>query len=192
MVRTDNVTMEDAVVIAMADFWPEVTDENLAPNHCILAARVAVEVGRYFGVPITARSTKVAAFNPTAREWIGKPLAEWPKEAHSVGIAGAGMHGPGWDGHVIAESEHWVIDLATGQFSRPKKQLDIPETLVVRKEDGASPDRMLTVVLDNDCQIAYLPHDDLGWQDAPDWKNRANWTAEVGALIRLIKEAMHA
>lgn len=186
------VTMEDAVVTAMADFWPEVAAENLPPTHCILAARVAVEIGAYFGVPITARSVKAAAFNKVALDWIGKPLKDWPKEAWSVGVEGVGNHGLGYDGHVIAESEHWIIDLSVGQFARPKHQLDIPETLVVRKDDTATADRMLTVLTESGCQVTYLPYDDTAWMRAPDWYKRANWTAEVGAMIRLVKEAMRA
>lgn len=179
------------MVIALAELWPEVTDKNLAPNHCILAARVAVEVGTYFGVPITARSTKVAVFNKVARDWIGKPMKDWPEEAWSVGIGGKGVEGPGYNGHVITESEHWIIDLATGQFTRPTKQLDIGPTLVVRKDPDTTPESMLTVIV-NDCQVSYLPDDDESWKRAPDWKNRMNWTAETGAMIRLMKELMLA
>lgn len=177
---------EDQLIRLMAQEWPEIA-EGLKPNHCIIAARVAVEVGRYFGIPIEARAVDAIAYNKSGGEMMtrGVPLDEWPEEAWSVGIV-KGIPGPGYDGHVIAESPRFILDLAAGQFNRPWRALDCPGPIVIEKPEEYDP--AVVKATRGDTTIVY--RSEVGgrrFMGAPDWRNELNFGVEAAALIRVLR-----
>lgn len=178
---------EALIMRSMVDIWPDIA-VGMMPNHCILGARVAVEVGRYFGVPITERSTDTLVANALAWKLIGEavPVEEWPDEAWTIGVNHESP-GNGYPGHVIAESEHFVIDLSAAQFARTKKGIK-GEALLAPKLDGFDWSASLVISsADDGTVIVYKPMTDTTYKTAPDWRNRLNWGTEASALIRLMK-----
>jgi hypothetical protein len=179
---------EDELVDWMAKLWPTVTD-GLLPNHCILAARVAVEVGRYFGVPITERAVKVAVFNAKADALAkaGVPTADWPDDAWSVGVGPDDVRSSmssGYNGHVIAESESYVLDLSAGQFNRPTRDLVVTGPMVLPR--GPDPAECWVYGDERGQVLIYEPIPDRGYRDSPDWRDPSNWRDRAGRLIRTI------
>jgi hypothetical protein len=183
---------ETEVVKWLVEFWPVVTRPGLRPNHCILASRVAVEVGRYFGIPITERSTRCLVANARAWELLNQqiPVSEWPDDAWSVGVDPDDdrNRGTGYPGHVIAESEHYLIDLSAAQFSRPKRGLEFGPMFLPRPEMDT--EYWTYADSENGTVIVYSPQADRRYRNAPDWREETNWKPEAAALIRLIRNRM--
>jgi hypothetical protein len=182
---------ETQVVEWLAELWPVVTAEGLKANHCILAARVAVEVGTYFGVPITERAACCLVANTKGWRLIlaEVPVADWPDDAWSLGIdprdpRNDGLNG--YAGHVIAESAHYLLDLSAAQFNRPERGLVIDEPMILPRPDPPDTTETWTYGGPNGTVMVYAPLADRRYRRAPDWRDEANWKPECAALIRMI------
>lgn len=95
-------------------------------NHCILAARVATEVGAYFGQLWSALPVDILLFNRRGLELAGEgvPVAQWPPDAWSVGCA-CDADPERFSGHMIVAGTEHLMDLSAGQFARPERDIDI-------------------------------------------------------------------
>lgn len=183
---------ESTLIYAMASGWPEIA-AGLKPNHCIIAARVAVEVGRYFGVPITPRAVDAIAFNGKGYELFqrGVPATEWPSEAWSVAAVRDDRDGyersphSGYDGHVIVESPRYIVDLSAEQFHRPGRTLDVGSPIVIEKPETYDPTTV--IARHGETTVIYIAEDGQRFATAPDWRNRLNYGVEAAAMIKFLQ-----
>jgi hypothetical protein len=170
----------------IAVLWPDLIAPGLGVNHCILAARVLVEVGAYFGFDWRAQAVDVVVANQAAWELIQTdvPVSEWPEEAWSTGCHhDLDLPGRGYNGHVVVLGDHLIMDMAAKQFSRPHRGL-VVDGPIVGTTDGFEHGAVFT---DDETVVIYRPRDSLAYRDAPDW--RTNYRIETAALIRALRAA---
>jgi hypothetical protein len=163
--------------------------ESFRPDSCIATTRVTIDVLAYFGYTGQPLAVKTAVFNQHAWRLLhaGVPVSEWPPEAHSIGIGGAGQHRPGrWDGHLVAVTTTHMIDGSLDQMSRPARGIILPGPGVFEipaGRRGASPGT-LTFRRGDGTVIMYEPiPDDL-------WRRSVNWSAKTPDIRRAIGTAI--
>jgi len=181
-----------AVLFALHDAWPEVwPHEPYTKGACILATRTAIEVGRYFGVTLTAQPLSVVVLNPAAKAEYAqqRPIDEWPPEAWSVGTHCTDtVTATGWEGHLIVVGDGMMADLTAGQFDRPEKGIRCaPWVMPVPTqpppwgfEFGEAPST----------QMVMLPCEARAYRQSPDW--RTNYRDLAAATIRRIRPVLEA
>jgi hypothetical protein len=177
-----------ALLLALKDLWPEFTPD-FNPNHCILATKVAIEVGRYFGVNFEPMPVSIAAFNQVGWEQFsqGIEVKDWPPEAWSVGVHSAdtwNQEGNRWDGHLIISGSGVLADLNADQLSRPERGITIENWVALRpdtpppwnhtQEDGTH------LVLSSTQATLY--------RQAKDWKT--NYKPVTGEAIRILRKRL--
>jgi hypothetical protein len=175
---------------------PLLEEELGRKDLCILAARVAMETAKYFGIEAQAVPVKVIAYNAAFAKRIeeGKahePYATWEDGSWSVGIGwGKGPEPKRWDGHLIvvaAEGDGEIFgDYSIQQAERPEHKILTGPGIVGPFEGGiwkVGDDESETVV--EYCRI----QDDC-WKHAPDWKNEGRRRPLVGKLIRILREQL--
>ncbi len=104
--------------------------ERFAKACCLNATRVLIEVFRDFGIPARAMVVRCVAANA---EFIASvPVgAQTPEGAWAVdsGLPN-GVSGTDWNGHVVVFVRGVLVDLSTGNFSRPAKGIHVPDGYV--------------------------------------------------------------
>ena len=175
-----------ATLLALQEVWPDFA-EDLQPNHCILVTRVAIEVGRYFGVDYEAMPVTIAVFNEAGwrlfRE--GVPNKDWPEEAWSVGtFCEDTFSDRSWNGHLIVSGPGVLADLNATQMSRPHRGIDLPNW-ISPTPDGEPP---WTWSKDDGTHITIKPEQARHYRQSRDW--RINYKSLTSEVIRLIKPMM--
>jgi hypothetical protein len=164
-------------------------------NNCILATRVAMEVGVYFRVPVYPMAVQVVLMNAQFSTHVDEgdcDVRKWlPIDgSHSVGI-GCGFY-PGqsregrWNGHLIAGSlEGCFGDFSIQQAERTAKGIITGPALVGPIADGSL--AWTLVSLENGTVIQYKRTSDIRYRFAPDWTEEKRRRKLSGPLIREIR-----
>jgi hypothetical protein len=165
--------------------WPEVSANRVKTNSCILATRIGLEVGQYFGFSWRALPVDLAAFNDTgfAAFEAGIPVADWPAGAWSVGSACENRLGDdGWSGHLIVQANRWLLDLSASQYARPHKDINIQPWLM-EINDAESP----WLAGQDGLHMVLKPRPDITiYRKARDW--RLNYRSLAAETIRALKQ----
>ena len=172
---------------------------DLALTRCILATRVLIEAASAFGFAARPEVVSVLAANRPAYDLIRQGVlpADWPPQAWSVGVV-AGVPGRdrnGFDGHLVAVVDGFLVDCATGQFARPERGLDVADAPVVMPiPDGWYEHRApLTVTCGyGEDWVSVLEYEKgrvpVEFRHAPDWKHR--YRSYAGEAIRSLRGAL--
>lgn len=154
----------DAFIVAAAPVFRE----NFRPDSCLNSTRVFIEVMKAFGVTARPLSVTAMALNRVFVELAGrrgslpseKECQEWVKLggwALGIDTVGNRAQGIGWPGHLVAIVEDRLVDSSARQFSRPEKEIVIPDIF-----DGPIPPGFLeakrSAVYENDhgAQLHYF------------------------------------
>ena len=174
-----------AVMYALHGTWPEVTkDKYLQENHCILATRTAIEVGRYFGVKLEPLPVSILLFNQPGWERFtqGIPVSDWPPEAWSVGTeTNDEVTKTGWNGHLIISGGGMMLDLTANQMARSHRNI-WAEPWILKTPDEEPPWVFRT---DDDTTMILNPVEAKKYKGTKDWKVKHNQLAAES--IRLIR-----
>lgn len=155
-------------------------------NTCVFTTRLGLQVLEDVGVPARPQPVFVRAMNEKA-VLLGEqqvPISEWPDDAWSVTINGTPIPGgTGWSGHLVLDvrqpgQRRLMIDLTSGQLSRPERGLHVSEVVFIDIESPWTPrDPVGLVVPDLDdpkAVIEYVPMPPghpaaQGWRESRDW-----------------------
>lgn len=181
---------------ALINRWQDDVAPMLAPNHCILAARVLT---RLWPDRVDARDAGVLAANQLAQQTLPtlaptQPLSVVP-EAWTVGAGHIGVNPDptminnttgGYDGHVVVLVDgRWLVDLSAPQMDRPHRGIRIRRPVVIDLAARPTPsflrgaDAYMWNLRDLDAGIGWIhygiappPADPAypRWGRAPDWR----------------------
>jgi|TARA_Y100000296_G_scaffold85495_1_gene121588 hypothetical protein len=114
-------------------------DVRKSGGHCIFATAVGLAVCRSYGIDAQPMSVEVGAMNGEMYDWSlsGRLVADRPDSAWGVGVMNDQEEGQyevfnrmshSWDGHLVIEvPKVGFLDLNSGIFSRPERQMIVPE-----------------------------------------------------------------
>jgi hypothetical protein len=154
-----------------------------APDSCIAATRIAVDVLAHYGIAARPQGTRVTA--------ITHKLLDRQASGNFDGKLRAGEYiikigNPESDravfyqGHVIALTSKHLIDMSLDQASRPHKGLCL--TNAVLPWDGKFP----VTVWHDDLVFGYVLFDDESFYQSPDWYDTERHADLVADIIRKI------
>lgn len=176
----------EKVCDALVEIAPLHLARRYTRNCCIAATRAGIYVLERLGVSAIAVPVLVMAVNKTwlkmsaKQSRLGRDLSmdEWlATNARIVQIDEKSDAG-GWPGHLVIgiPSHNLIVDLTTRQFSRP--DMAIPDAGVfqsIPKWFNHVGTMAVYETLEGS-QIGYKRFEPVSpYQDAPDWKNKANW-----------------
>jgi hypothetical protein len=178
---------------ALAPLLAPMVEEKLERrDFCIFATKIALDVGRFFGVVVRAQPVRAILYNRqfAAHLDAGEKLSEIDHRtltdgSWSVGI-GFGKKQPNkWPGHLIA-----VADGAFGDFSiQAAERLDhgiVTGTALVGPYTGR--EHWSAICENTGTVVEYARIEDGSYQSAPDWRSNKDLRRPiVGKLIRLIR-----
>lgn len=154
---------------------------------CVLATRVAIDVGAYFGVLVNPVPVQVVAYNAQFAEAVksGDPTFALQNGGHSVGIGfglpkGAPTPEGRWNGHLIATADGWFGDFAISQAERAA-HLIFTGPAIVGPYSGAV---MWDAQHDNGTTVEYKRTADQTYRQGPDWRDARRRRKITGLLIR--------
>jgi len=135
------VTLSTSDALALfAHHAPGVLVDRFRADRCLNATRVAVEVMKRFSLATEPVSVTATAMNGIYAERVKKmgreptqqDVNEWAAlGGWAVGIDLNGVENGKWAGHLVCVvGKEWLVDAAAGQFSRPEKQIPVPEVFV--------------------------------------------------------------
>jgi hypothetical protein len=189
--RDEDVLLADIAGAARAAVLRDYTETS-----CILTTRVIIETCRYFGIAARPQAVTVQAFNPQAWDLAQRkvPLADWPPEAHSLGIIRRSPVAAGvWNGHLVAvtDSPPFLLDGSLDQASRPKAGIDLRPLVVQLPDGGMAPaGQQLRFTRHDGVVIIYEKLDDPSWRTSRNWRRRAPEVRDVtGRAVRAVKHA---
>jgi hypothetical protein len=163
-------------------------DIYYAPDCCIAATRIALDVLEHFQIPGRPLATRLLVFNSVFREWVESHdrMPETRDEIDEVFdrggwslLVGAETYttpptgGRGFDGHLVAYlDEGYIIDLSIAQASRPRYNIRLAP-LVAKMPEGFC--EAGTVALQypqkdgRDLILKYEVIDNERYLSSPDW-----------------------
>lgn len=174
---------------------------------CVLAARVAVDVLRYFGNRARMLPVHVIAFNAAAHQAVvdGVPEHQWPPEAHNVGTKAAdgtpNLYEDGWWGHMVVLADRvpragrgdpagMLLDPALDQLARPEHEILLtPCAFLVPGDvtlDGPDPDPVGMPLPDGGL-VLYQQTTNRDWRNGGDWRRTHDTAAITGDAIRAVR-----
>jgi hypothetical protein len=144
-------------------------------NNCVLAARVLVVVCEHFKVAAREVPVNVQVFNQEAAVQMFAGVADpslWPASAEVFATSIAPAPGGGFGGHLIVETDHYLVDLTAGQFNRPNVGIETGEVIVEKSDQPvwAENNSVALPSSPNGTLVAYTWRDDQSYLLAPDWK----------------------
>jgi hypothetical protein len=165
------------------------------PNCCILATRITMEVGAYFGVEVQPLPVQVILYNGAYRRHVEAgeeyDIERWHREdgSHSVGV---GFGAPGseyncWPGHLIATADGVFADYTIRQAERPQHGIITGNTLV-----GPYRPPRWTAVNNADTTVEYRVTGNDAYTGARDWTDPVRRRKITGPLIREMKITLTA
>ena len=160
-------------------------------NGCILATRVCIEVGRYFGVPVEPLACQVVLYNAAYAKHLeagDEPdIARWHEEdgSHSVGIGFGPVRDDRWNGHLIAVAGGVFADYAIRQAERLSQGI-VTGPALIGPYRGAG---FWQAVNEQGTTIEYRVTGDTSYRAAPDWKDPGRRKRICGPLIRELTKA---
>lgn len=175
---------ELGLLTALIEKWPDlIARKGFGPNHCILATRTAIEVGRYFGFEWSPLPIDFAMFNAEGFEsfMTNIPVSEWPESAWSIG-ASCGLANGEWTGHMVVRTHRHLADLSAAQFDRPAKDLHVKPWIIERSTE--TPPWWFN--RDDGVRFVIMPRPDVrSYHKARDWT--ANYRDLAAQLIRELR-----
>jgi hypothetical protein len=187
----------EGLFLCLADILPEYLDREFSGRRdlCILATRIAVYVGEYYGLEVRPQACRVLLANEQAAAhfdeaekagltWRDVDIRELFKVdgSHTVGI---GFETPTakWAGHLIATGGGYFADFTIGQGERLNKGIvtgrwiagKLAPYVMARNAEGT--------------QARYWMFDDKGYRQAPDWKDYRT-SRHAGSVIRRVRAAL--
>ena len=110
------------------------TKNNIDDNSCILAVNFAHKILSALDVPHVIVPIGTTVFNKDGYDHFGKPASELPDSAWSVHCSTRST-GSGFSGHLVIETENYLLDLTALQFERKNHNIVIGESLIVPHGD---------------------------------------------------------
>jgi len=174
---------------------PPIYRKVFRPDCSLEGTCIAIEALAYFGVPATAMSASLWAFNPYAVKVVEteglltseNPKAEEHLEAgyHAAWVGKTGDVVPGrWDGYLVIVTDKHLVDLTIGNAGVPEKGLPLAAMSLERPE---SFDQPAGYELPGGAKVLYTfyPTD-------TSYKQARNWSKErlqdvTGLVIRAMK-----
>lgn len=169
----------------------------------MLAVRVAVEVGKRFGVGFEALPVDIAVMNGRARDLMRHaiPVSQWDVFALSVGAV---CSENGWTGHLIVGTDDLLCDVTAGQFANPDRHLHIGPWMLPRPPvdppAGAGPAEWLTggqvqwewplTEPGGGCMLISPHLEDRSYRQSADWQSNFRPLARVATQIILDGERL--
>lgn len=195
------------IVQLFADVAPEIYEHHfpLIKNRCCNATRVLVDVMQAFKVEVKPLSVDTIYSNKAYLDQI-KMLGRVPimgqdelmHGAWAVGIdtraSATDSSRNAWAGHLVGIVENrLLVDPNAGQFSRPQKNLLVPEIVVLpceRKFYSKGKGRVVFTAPDETTAM-YMPRkDDTSYRDVSGWQ-RSPWNAECARdIINTMKKRL--
>lgn len=165
---------------------------------CIASTAIGVKVCRYFGLDAKPLPTRAVAANAEWAAWMadGQPIME-PDELLATGAWSVEIDvwtdEPGrYAGHLVVglPGERLLLDLNCGQFSRPKKNIVVPDAGVFATDDAfwTDDDVAAQYAMENDGLLAYQRIRNDSFRRSPDWRKAGRTDPVAGALIRQLRE----
>lgn len=116
---------------------PAVLNDRFQQDRCLNATRIVVEVMKRFSLSAQPTSVIATAMNGVyadrvrnmGREPTKVDVEEWIRiGGWAVGIDTQAAEDGKWAGHLVAVvGKDWLVDAASGQFSRPDRNLTVPD-----------------------------------------------------------------
>lgn len=165
---------------ALARWVAASLEQSCGIDSCILATALLVDVLPDFGIRAQPFSVGVLISNRQAIADLRDPDA-WviglgvPRELRPEGVPVRVVPGrlrPGWDGHLVALTERFLIDPTLPQASRPERGLHLEPLVLPVSPAFASGQLSIEGLLDGGGRLGYYPApNNRAWRTAPDWRN---------------------
>lgn len=172
---------------AVVDVWPDDAHTvHDARGTCIESVRMVLPVLGRLGVACKPLPCAVWAGNQLAWQLFqaGVRVADWPPEAHSVGVdpdQGHRRGERGWNGHLVVAGDDWLLDLTAPQLHRPDRGVNVRGAVLATDTPAPPRDRPLVLGAD-DTTLIYTPRPELArWRVTDAW--RQDVPADLTAAI---------
>lgn len=136
-----------------------------APDSCIAAARLVVDVLTHFGITSSPVPTRLYVYTHPLFQRLAANRFERPYRKGEYGLqVGADLGNPEkFPGHLVVTTSKRLIDLSLDQASRPQFGLPLaPATFHLQE-------RWPQVVQTREAVLSYVAIDNYSFQSAPDW-----------------------
>lgn len=158
---------------------------------CVLATRIAMDVGAYFGIPVEPLVVRVIVINRQFARHVERGELSVREYQHDGSYSvGCGFNkreklAPGmWNGHMVAQADGWFGDFSISQAERPEKGI-ITGPAVVGPLIGAA---CWHCENEHGTMIEYSLHPDpMDYRRGPDWRKEDRRRRIVGDLIREVR-----
>jgi hypothetical protein len=176
-----------------------IMDEALSQDRCLNASRITIDTLRNFGIESRPLSVEALAANKPMLEAqsnafdyehmtpeevkVAQAKGAWMVQTDLVGSVG------GWPGHLVVVSSGILIDASAGQFSRPARNLYVPQVVTAPLSAAFTQGKgNLIHPLPEGGILAYkLRRNDRSYIHTPGYQ-RSPWNnAMVAKLIRAIR-----
>lgn len=198
---------EQSILNAFARHARPILLARMAPNNCIAATRVTIEVLRFFDIICEPLAVTAMLFNKAFLD-LGRALgraptaAEW--EAHdgvwSVGIGAPRQPGDpdverGWYGHLVALTaplalgSRMIVDASLDQGSRPQYGIVAPPVALVPVGPAfLEAGEYMIGEGEGGIEIGYKRLEEYEpYEIAPDWQHPEAFGLEIVKIIRAIE-----
>lgn len=133
--RVMDQKLEYKILSETQKYWQNYkTKNNIDDNSCILAVNFAHKILSALDVPHVIVPIGTTVFNKDGYDHFGKPASELPDSAWSVHCSTRST-GSGFSGHLVIETENYLLDLTAIQFERKNHNIVIGESLIVPHGD---------------------------------------------------------
>ena len=133
--RVMDQKLEYKILSETQKYWQKYkTKNNIDDNSCILAVNFAHKILSALDVPHVIVPIGTTVFNKDGYDHFGKPASELPDSAWSVHCSTRST-GSGFSGHLVIETENYLLDLTAIQFERKNHNIVIGESLIVPHGD---------------------------------------------------------
>jgi hypothetical protein len=154
---------------------------------CIIATRVAIDVGEYFGVEVQPLTVRAVVYNRRYEEKLGSadPFdGDFSDGSWAVGVGYGKARDAKWAGHLIASTDELFGDFSIGQAERPHRNILTGPGIF---GPYAGQEMWQGKVNGGETIIEYRRIEDESYRRAPDWRDDSRRRPIVAALIRTIR-----
>lgn len=163
---------------------------------CLQSSRVGLEALRYFGVHAEPKIVRAIAGNEPWLDWMfeldwqpGPGKKPMPEEAWAVGVDPE--YKPGerrFPGHMVLLVGDGLLDLSSGQLSRPERGMRVSPTVWTPLLEEARRPLLAIVELDDNGALIYGEDPEPArYVEATAWRTTATWS---GPIIRWMKSVL--
>jgi hypothetical protein len=129
-----NQELEYTILCEIQKHWENYKKtNNIVDNSCILAGNFAHKILTSLDVPHAVVPIGVTVFNKDGYEYFGNSASELPDSAWSVHCSTRST-GSGFSGHLVIETENYLLDLTAVAFERKQHNIVVGESLIVPHE----------------------------------------------------------